>query len=256
MIELSASHLVVRRHERTILNDVNLRAGSGEFIAIVGANGAGKSTLLSALAGLLVTDEGDICLDGKSLATYSSTELSRRRAYLPQNPRCEWPISVERLVALGLTPSLPALGSLSRDYREKIDLALADCGIAPLRDRQATTLSGGEQARAMLARAFVGEPDILVVDEPVTGLDPRFALDAVRRLRAYAQSGKLVIASLHDLTLAARYASRVIALREGKIEGDGLPAAVLTTSLISGVFEAENAVLTGPGGLYIDFIAV
>jgi iron complex transport system ATP-binding protein len=109
MTELSASNLVVRRQGRSILNGVSLQARSGEFVAIVGANGAGKSTLLSALAGLLVADEGDVRLDGGSISESSSTELSRHRAYLPQNPRCEWPISVERLVALGLTPSLPAL---------------------------------------------------------------------------------------------------------------------------------------------------
>jgi iron complex transport system ATP-binding protein len=147
------------------------------------------------------------------------------------------------------------LGDWSRGYQDKIDGALAACGITSLRNRRATTLSGGELARAMLARAFVGNPDILIVDEPVSGLDPRYALDAAVRLRAFVRSGKLVIASLHDLTLAARYASRVIALRDGQVEGDGKPETVLTTSLIRRVFEAENAVLTGPGGPYVDFIA-
>jgi iron complex transport system ATP-binding protein len=255
MTELSASNLVVRRQGRSILNGVSLQARSGEFVAVVGANGAGKSTLLSTLAGLLVADEGDVRLDGRSISEFSSTELSRHRAYLPQNPRCEWPISVERLVALGLTPSLPALGDWSRGYQDKIDGALAACGITSLRNRRATTLSGGELARAMLARAFVGNPDILIVDEPVSGLDPRYALDAAVRLRAFVRSGKLVIASLHDLTLAARYASRVIALRDGRVECDGSPETVLTTALIRRVFDAENAVLTGLGGPYVDFIA-
>jgi len=122
------------------------------------------------------------------------------------------------------------------------------------RDQPATTLSGGELARAMLARAFVGDPDVLIVDEPIAGLDPRHALDSMRRLRSFAQSGKLVVSSLHDLTLAGRYATRIVALREGRMEIEGPPADVLTPPIIRAVFDAQSIVQTGPGGLYVDFI--
>jgi iron complex transport system ATP-binding protein len=221
---------------------------------VIGANGAGKSTLLNVLAGLLAADSGAVHLDAKPLANYGGAELSRRRAYLPQNPRCEWPISVERLVALGLTPTLPAFGGWSPGDQTKIDLALANFDLLDHRDQPATTLSGGELARTMLARAFVGDPDILIVDEPVTGLDPRHALDCVRRLRSFAQTGKLVIASLHDLTLAGRHASRVVAMRDGGIESDGAPEDVLTAAMIRKVFGTEAVVLKSAGGLYVDFV--
>ena len=256
MTELAASHLIVRRGERTVLRDVTLRAVAGEFVAVIGANGAGKSTLLSVLAGLLAADSGTVHLDAKPLANYAGTELSRRRAYLPQNPRCEWPISVERLVALGLTPTLPAFGGWSPDDQKKLHQSLVNFDLLDHRDQPATTLSGGELARAMLARAFVGDPDVLIVDEPVTGLDPRHALDCVRRLRAFAQGGKLVVASLHDLTLAGRYASRIVALSEGKIESDGTPEDVITPALIRKVFDTEAVVAKSAGGLYVDFVGI
>jgi iron complex transport system ATP-binding protein len=253
MTKLAAAGLTVRRNGRAILADVAFEAQSGEFVAIVGANGAGKSTLLSALAGLLAPDEGAVTLDGKSLGEISGSELAKHRAYLPQNPRCEWPISVERLVALGLTPTLPAFGGLPD--RAKIERALEVCDLVARREQAVTTLSGGELMRAMLARAFVGDPEILVVDEPVTGLDPRHALDTAGRLQSFARAGRLVIASLHDLTLAGRYASRIVALRDGKVECDGPPDQILTPALIRKVFDVESNVSTGRGGLYVDYTA-
>jgi len=254
MTALEASHLTIVRGNRTVLNDVTLSARAGEFIAVIGANGAGKSTLLSAFAGLFAADSGAVQLNGRELSTHRGPELARVRAYLPQNPRCEWPISVERLVALGLTPTLPAFGGWSAPDQARIDRALFEFDLIDHREQPATTLSGGELARAMLARAFVGDPDVLIADEPITGLDPRHALDSMERLRALAQSGKLVVSSLHDLTLAARYATRIVALRDGRMEADGTPEEVLTPEIVEAVFGTHSVIQTGPGGLYVDFI--
>src|SRR3984885_5136933 len=206
MSVLLADRVGVTRGGRMILRDVSLTAGPGDFVAVIGPNGAGKSTLLSALAGLIAPASGEVSLDGVPLARFSRRDLARRRAYLPQNPVCEWPLSVERLVALGLTAHLPALGPLPEQFHGAIAQALADHDLTERKDQPVTTLSGGEFSRAMLARCLVGEPDILIVDEPVTGLDPRHAMDCVSRLCAYAAGGRLVIAALHDLTLAARHA--------------------------------------------------
>src|ERR1700679_2918243 len=151
MTVLDSSNLTVRRANRNILDRVSLHAESGDFIAVIGANGAGKSTFLSVLAGLLKPDAGTVRLDQVSIWDLSGPELARRRAYLPQNPRCEWPISVERLVALGLTPTLPALGGLPASFGPKITQALQACDLLDHREQPATTLSGGELARTMLA---------------------------------------------------------------------------------------------------------
>jgi iron complex transport system ATP-binding protein len=253
MSVLDASKICVHRGRRAILDDVSLHAESGDFVAVIGANGAGKSTLLSALAGLLKPDSGAVRLDGVSIHAISGMKLARRRAYLPQNPRCEWPISVERLVALGLTPTLPALGGLPASFGPRITLALQACDLLDHRDQPATTLSGGELARAMLARALVADPDVLIIDEPIAGLDPKHALDTAQRLQLLAQGGKLVIASIHDLTLAGRYASRIFALSNGRVQGDGATQATLTPALIRSAFEVEACVSGAPGSVYVDY---
>jgi iron complex transport system ATP-binding protein len=254
MSVLDASKICVRRGSRVILDDVSLHAESGDFVAVIGANGAGKSTLLSVLAGLLRPDSGIVMLEGVSIRVLSGIKLAQRRAYLPQNPRCEWPLSVERLVALGLTPTLPALGGLPASFAPKITRALQACDLLDHREQPATTLSGGELARAMLARALVADPDVLIIDEPIAGLDPKHALDTARRLQSLASGGKLVIASIHDLTLAGRFASRIFALSNGHVAGDGATQATLTPALIRSAFEVEACVSGTPGSVYVDYV--
>ncbi len=253
MTELSASVVSVRRGGRAILDQVSLRACAGEFIAVIGANGAGKSTLLSALAGLLKPDSGSIALDDANLGGITGAALARRRAYLPQNPRCEWPISVERLVALGLTPTLPALGGLPKAFDALISMALRSCDLLEHRLQPVTTLSGGELARAMLARALVGNPDVLIVDEPIAGLDPKHAVDTAKRLRGLANEGKLVIAAIHDLTLAARHATRIVALTNGRVQGDGPTESTLTPELIRSAFDVDACVSGSGANAYVDY---
>ena len=243
MTVLVAENITVVRGGKTILRDVSCQAHAGEFIAVVGPNGAGKSTLLKVMAGLLKPDAGRVILDADTLASMSTRQLAVRRAYLPQNPLLEWPISVERLVALGLTPRLPAIGGLPESYALAITRALEQCDLVEKRDQAATTLSGGEFARAMLARAIVSSPQILIMDEPITGLDPRHAMQSMTLLQSFARSGTLVIASLHDLTLVARYASRVIVVVDGGVIGD---AGSLTEALVHRAF-GVTCHLTGQG---------
>jgi iron complex transport system ATP-binding protein len=249
---IAAENISVTRGGRKILDSVSLAARAGEFIAVIGPNGAGKSTLLSVLAGLLKPDAGSVTLDGTALRDIAPSQLARARAYLPQNPHLEWPLPVERLVALGLTPHLPALGGLPRQWQPAITRALEMCDLAGRRDQPATTLSGGEFARAMLARAIVGDPAILIVDEPIAGLDPYHAMQTMALLSRLAKGGKLVIASLHDLTLAARHAGRIIAIANGRVAGDG---PVLTQILIRTVFAVESRISGSGADTMVDFLA-
>jgi iron complex transport system ATP-binding protein len=131
---------------------------------------------------------------------------------------------------------------------------LQACDLLDHREQPATTLSGGELARAMLARALVADPQVLIIDEPIAGLDPKHALDTARRLQLLAQGGKLVIASLHDLTLAGRYANRIFALSNGHVHGDGATQTTLTPGLIRSAFEVEACVSGTPGSVYVDYV--
>ena len=253
MTALAASGLTVRRGGRAILSDVHLRLEPGHLVALIGPNGAGKSTLLRTLAGLLRPDAGRVELDGRDLAGWEPRALARTRAYLPQNPRVDWPLAVERLVALGLTPSLPPFGGLPAAMAERVHAALAACDLVDRAAQPADTLSGGELTRAMLARALVGDPAVLIADEPTAGLDPRHALDVMRRLRGLARDeGRLVIVSLHDLTLAVRFADRILALRDGRTAADGPAANVLTSELLAEVFQVRAQIIPTADGALVD----
>ncbi len=252
---LAAEAVTVRRNGRAIVDRVSMNLTSGAFVALLGPNGAGKSTLLSCLAGLLKPDEGKVTLDGTNIQAIGLRTLALRRAFLPQSPRAEWPVSVERLVALGLTPQLPAFGALPATLAERVTEALAQVDMLSHRDQPATTLSGGELARAMLARALVGDPEIVLADEPLAGLDPRHAIDGIVRLRGLALAGKLVIASVHELTLAARHATHVAVMREGKLIALGETASTLTADLIADAFEVRACVSdAGSPSAIVDFL--
>jgi iron complex transport system ATP-binding protein len=253
MTGLTAIALGVVRGNRHILRDLTVECRGGEFVAVIGPNGSGKSTLLAALAGLLQTDAGSIALDAQPLATIPARELAHRRAYLPQNARCEWPLPVERMVALGLVPIASSLRIKVPEEKARIDAVLAACDLVAQRHQPVTTLSGGELARAMLARALIADPQLLIVDEPLAGLDPRHAWDAAGRLRQLAVSqGKLVIAALHDINIALRCATRVWALKGGRLLADGPPATTISESLLRDLFDIQASVSEGARP-FVDF---
>lgn len=255
MSVLEARNVTVQRGGRAIVDGVSARLEAGMFVALIGANGAGKSTLLNCLAGLMKPERGDVTLDGKPVLTIDRRDLARRRAYLPQSLRAEWPISVERVVALGLTPQLPAFGGLAGGFEPRLTQAIEAFDLIPQRFQPATTLSGGELARAMLARALVGDPQVLLADEPISGLDPRHRLDTITRLRRLAvDEGRLVVTTLHDLTLALRHATHVIALREGRLVAFGPMAETLTPELLAQVFDVRACISgVGPEAL-VDYL--
>jgi iron complex transport system ATP-binding protein len=222
---------------------------------VIGPNGAGKSTLLSVCAGLLRPAAGAVLFGDRPLADLGRRRLAQRRAYLPQNPEVHWPISVERLVALGLTPSLPLFGGLPQPLRRQVDEALEAYDLLALRERPADALSGGERSRAMLARAAVGDPELLIVDEPTAGLDPRHALDAVRRLRAHVDRRRSVIMAVHDLDLAVRAADEVLALRDGRVLATGPVESVFTEATLTQLYDVPARILRDASGLVVRFQA-
>jgi len=255
MSRIDARGITVVREGRAIVDDAAMQVAGGQFVGLIGPNGAGKSTLLAVLAGLLVPESGSVRLDGRLLARLDRRSLARIRAFLPQGPRAEWPIPVERVVALGLTPHLPAFGGLPAHMEASVTAALEWVDMADRRHQAATTLSGGELARTMLARALVGDPAILLADEPLAGLDPRHALEGIGRLSSLAQRGKAVIASIHQLTLAARYCTHIAVMREGRLIAFGETGETLTSALLHEVFEVDSCV-TGAGtpAAMVDFV--
>ncbi len=213
---------------RPVLDAVSLSIQRGEIVALLGPNGAGKTTLLRAALGLVDVEFGTAHLGGKDSVLLSARERALRAAYLPQRPQSIWPISVEALVALGRFAHGAAPDRLVPADQLAVDAAIEMCGLAALRTRRMDEISGGEKARAHLARALAQHAPVLVLDEPTAGLDPAQALAASDIMCTHASHDGAVLFSTHDITLAAGVAHRVILLSEGRVLADGAPEGALT----------------------------
>jgi iron complex transport system ATP-binding protein len=250
---LEARGLTLKRGRREILAGLDLSLRAGEVTALVGPNGAGKSTLLAGLCGLLPPIAGAVRLDGQDLSALPPMARARRIGFLPQMPEIAWPLEVRILVGLGRTPHIGARGLSAADARI-IDAALEEAGAADLAERDASTLSGGERARVMIARVLAGEPDWLLADEPLAGLDPGCQIDAAETLVRRARAGCGVVLTLHDLTLAARIADRVLVLAEGRLLADGPPEVALVPDVLARAFAVRTALRRGPEGASVDVL--
>lgn len=237
MIRLSANTLHVALGQRAVLRGIDFAAEGGEFICVLGPNGAGKSTFLRALAGFF--PQAGISIDDVPLSQMKPRARARTIAWLPQHGEAVWPLPVRSVVALGRISHGVTLDSLTARDQDAIKRALHACDLETLAERDVTTLSGGERARALAARALAVEAPVLLADEPVSALDPQHQLTLMRGLQARARAGGLVIAVLHDLTLAARFASRIVLMKDGAMVADGTPDAVLTPALVRDVFSVD-----------------
>lgn len=242
---LSLENLSVRRGGCPVVDRVSLTVGAGEFIGLIGPNGAGKTTLMRAALGLLPHE-------GRSnLAAMTPQARARAVAFLPQGREIAWPVSVAELVALGRAPwgdgdaADPAVAR-----------ALSRLGLEAFRDRSATALSGGEQARALLARALAQDTPLLIADEPGAGLDPEAQIRVMSIFAQLAGEGRSVIASVHDLGLAARHCTRLVMLERGRLVADGPPREVLSEARLATVFGIRAHLGDSPDGLIFQPLSV
>ncbi|WP_433950614.1 ABC transporter ATP-binding protein [Brevundimonas bullata] len=251
---LSAENLSVRLGDKTVLNGVGAVFAPGLVTAVVGPNGAGKSTLLDCLAALRTPDAGRVTLDERALGDLPPRERARRIAYLPQNAEIAWAVDGRTFVGLGRTPYVGAWGLTAED-RAAVDRALTVTGVQAFADRVVSSLSGGERARVLIARALAGDPQWLLADEPLAGLDPGHVLDACDLFRRLAdEEGRGVILTLHDLDAALRVADRVIVLAEGRLLADAAPAEALSPAVLKAAYGVEARTLDGLRGPVLEMV--
>ncbi|MEM1187306.1 MAG: ABC transporter ATP-binding protein [Pseudomonadota bacterium] len=242
MIDLVAKDLTVRRDQSTLVDSASFHLRPGEFVAMLGPNGAGKTTLLRAALGLIKTRGGAATIAGDDARLLSPRERALRASYLPQRRPLAWPSPVRDVVALGRFSHGAALGSLRDEDRRAIDSAMDECGLADLAHRAADTLSGGELARVHFARAFAAQAPLLVADEPVAALDPRHQHRVMNLVRAFVDRGGGALIVLHDIELAARFADRLLWLRDGCVVADGPPGVTLTEERLAEVYGVASSV--------------
>lgn len=254
MSRLAVSDIAVRLGDKAVLSGISATLEAGQVTAILGPNGAGKSTLLACLSGLRKPDQGAVTLDGRNVQSMGPRDRARRIGFIPQTPEIAWAIEAHILVGLGRTPFIGARG-LAQDDAEAIDRAMAAAGVTALADRDVTTLSGGERGRVLIARALAGEPEWLLADEPLAGLDPGHALDAADLFRRLAhEQVRGVVVTLHDLSVAARMADRIVVMDAGKVLADGAPRDALTPQVLRQAYGVDARLVEGEGGPVIEVI--
>ena len=230
---MKASGVTLNLGGARILSGVDAEFAPGRVTALLGPNGAGKSTLLAVLAGLRTPDVGTATLDGALIATLRPRDRARRIGLLPQGGEVHWEVDARTLVGLG---RYAHRDEASAAGRAAIDAALAATDTARFAHRVVATLSGGERGRVLLARVLAGEPDWILADEPLAGLDPAHQLAMLARLRDASAAGAGVILVLHDLGLAARFADDVLLLAGGAVVAAGAVADVLTAATLATAF--------------------
>ncbi|MGO2150706.1 ABC transporter ATP-binding protein [Mycetocola reblochoni] len=230
---------------KTIVSDLDLLVARGGITALIGPNASGKSTLLGALSRLVPLQAGSVLLDGADIHAMPTREVARRLGILPQSPVAPEGITVAELVRRGRHPHRRFASTRASDDLI-VARALLRTGVADLVDRPVDTLSGGQRQRAWIAMALAQETPLLLLDEPTSALDIAHQVEVLDLLVDLVAEGTTVVVVLHDLAHAARYASTVVALRDGAIVASGPPADVITADLVAEVFGVQARIIADP----------
>jgi iron complex transport system ATP-binding protein len=235
---IQVDHVNFRRGERAILSDIRLAFDPGLVTAVLGPNGAGKSTLLGCIAGLLKPSAGSVRIGDRNVLAMRGAERARTIAFLPQSPEIAWDVDVETLVSLGRIPHQRTANAAR--HEAAIHRAMKQTNTLHWAKRSVGQLSGGERTRVLLARTLATESQWILADEPFTGLDPSHQFDAAELLRNFANEGGGVILTVHDLSLAARIADRIVLLDRGHVVADGIPEVALCADILRQVYGVET----------------
>jgi iron complex transport system ATP-binding protein len=246
---LDISNISLSFRDKLILNNISFSVSAGEFFVIIGPNGAGKTSLLKIISGLQKAQNGSVIIKGKNISDYTRRNLSKILAIVPQQIEVGFPFTVKDTVIMGRTPHLGILGMESKNDFDIAEEAMEFTDVAHLADRKLFQLSGGELQRVIIARAICQQPEIILLDEPTTALDPAHQLkimDLMERFRK--QHNTTIIMVSHDLNLASMYGDRLLLLKEGCVVKTGDPKTVLNKSLLEESYGCKIHVDESPLG--------
>lgn len=242
MVKIVIQNANVIYGKKPIVKNASFEVNSGELVVIIGPNGSGKSSLIKASLGLIPALIDDCHIDGLNIL-----KAQHLYAYLPQERPLAWPQKVKDIVALGRFQLGANLTKLRQEDKTAIEAALTDCELGHLAERNADTLSGGEKSRMHLARAFAREAEFFLADEPTNALDLYHQIKIMKLIKAKVQEGIGALLVLHDIELAAKYADRILVMHEGAIVAEGTPQDVITSELLSAVYNIHGELIHEAG---------
>ena len=244
---LHADALTLAYDGRTVAEDLGVVIPDRSFTVIVGPNACGKTTLLRALARMLKPRQGSVFLDGQVISSFPAKEVARRLGLLPQSSIAPDGITVADLVARGRYPHQRLLRQWSREDATVVAESMRATGVDDLAERLVDELSGGQRQRVWMAMALAQETDLLLLDEPTTYLDIAHQMDILDLCaELHQEQGRTLVAVLHDLNHAARYATHMIAMRGGEVLATGAPEEVVTAANVEKIFELPCRVMPCP----------
>ena len=230
-----------------VLQNVDLSVKPGEMVGLLGPNGSGKTTLIKLASGVLKPGQGEIWLDGSTLAQMRRKMIARNIAVMPQQFHIPFAFKVNEVVMLGRIPFIRALTGETKTDREAVGHALEVAGVTELEQRRFDELSGGERQKVILAMVLAQQPQVLLLDEPTLHLDITHQVEILELVRGLNRQQNLtVLAAMHDLNLASLYFDRLVLLREGRVIADGAPLEVITEDMLRKVFGASVRVESHP----------
>ena len=244
---LRGEKLTLGYGKKIVARDLSVTIPDGHFTAIIGPNGCGKSTLLRTLSRLMTQVEGSVLLDGEQIQRFASKEVARRIGLLAQNATTPGDITVQELVARGRYPHQPLFTRWRKEDDEAVNRAMQATGMTDLAQQSVDTLSGGQRQRAWIAMVLAQETSIMLLDEPTTWLDISHQIDLLELLSDLNRTqGYTLAAVLHDLNQACRYATHLIALRDGEIVAQGAPKEIVTPELIARIYGMRCMIIDDP----------
>ena len=236
-ILLKASNIRFNYQERPVLDSVNMDIRTGDFAALIGPNGAGKTTFLKILCGILTQRTGDVLIKGEKLENYTRKDLSKIITYVPQETPVSFPYKVGEIVLMGRTPYLSAFESESEEDMDKVEQAMKQANVWELKERYFSQLSSGEKQRVILASALAQEPEILLLDEPTSNMDPKYRKLFIKILKSL--KGITILFTSHNLNMTFNNFDNIFVLNRGKIVFSGTKENALQEKILPEVFETD-----------------
>ena len=247
-MKISIQHITFSYNGTPTLADIDFAIAPGELVALVGPNGSGKSTLIKCINGILKTQKGTIEIEGKAIEKYSPMELASEIAYIPQNENRQSTLNVFDMVLLGRKPYIN--WKPSENDLQIVAETIKNLHIEQIATKAFNKLSGGQQQTVYMARALAQQPKILLLDEPTSNLDMQHQLEVLELLKKYVNRGLTVIIALHDINLAARYASKILMLKNGQVFAAG-NTAIINESNIENLFGIKVTIINDEDNLFV-----